>query len=200
MRLVMLGPPGAGKGTQATAIVERFGIPHVSTGGMLRQAISGGTTLGLKAKEIVASGNLVPDDLMAEMIRVRLAAQDAGDGFLLDGYPRNRSQGETLDGILSAMGRTLDHVIYMTLADEQIIKRLSGREAIERRSDDRPEVIAQRLEIYRNQTAPLVGFYRDKGLLREVDADGSVEEVGARIVAALEAKTVDSPAGPSSRS
>jgi len=166
---------------------------------MLREAISGGTPLGLEAREIVGSGNLVPDDLMAEMVKGRLSAQDASGGFLLDGYPRNRSQGETLDAILASLGGTLDHVIYLALDDEEIIKRLSGRQAIEKRPDDRPEVIAQRLAVYRDQTEPLVGYYRDKGLLREVDAAGTIEQVGARIAEALESTAVESSRRPASR-
>ncbi len=212
MRLVLLGPPGAGKGTQAAAVQQVLGVPHISTGDMLRGAIAAGTAVGLKAKAIVEAGNLVPDDVMADMVGERLAAPDAKAGFLLDGYPRNVGQGEMLQLILNRMGRALDHVLYLMLDDAEIVKRLSGRLACVKcgapyhmtgappkkagvcdvcsgvlltRPDDREEVVVQRLKVYRGQTEPLVDYYRGRGLLREIDASGTVKQVEARLQAAL---------------
>jgi adenylate kinase len=179
---------------------------------MLRGAIAAGTAFGLKAKAIVEAGNLAPDDVMADMVEERLAAPDAKAGFLLDGYPRNVGQGETLDVILDRMGRALDHVLYLMLDDAEIIRRLSGRRtcgtcgapyhvtgappkkagvcdacsgALLTRPDDREEVIVQRLNVYRGQTEPLVNYYRGRGLLREVDGSGTMPQVEARIMSAL---------------
>jgi len=179
---------------------------------MLRGAISAGTAVGLKAKAIVEAGNLVPDDVMADMVEERLAAPDAKAGFLLDGYPRNVGQGEMLQLILDRMGRALDHVLYLMLDDAEIVRRLSGRRtcgacgapyhvtgappkrtgvcdacsgSLLTRPDDREEVIVQRLKVYRGQTEPLVDFYRGRGLLREIDASGTVPQVEARLLAAI---------------
>jgi len=210
--IVIMGPPGAGKGTQAAAVRRRFGIPHVSTGGMLREAIAAATPVGKKAREIVEAGNLVPDDIMAEMVSDRLSAPDAEKGFLLDGYPRNVEQAKALEGILANRGAALDHALNLTLSDEEVVRRLSGRRTcrscgrpfhvetappkkpdtcdacggtLEQRRDDRPEVIQRRLQVYREATAPLVGYYSERNLLREVDASGSVDQVGQAIVEAL---------------
>ena len=212
MRLVLLGPPGAGKGTQAAAVRDRFGIPHISTGDMLRGAIAAGTPVGRKARVIVEGGNLVPDEIMAEMVKERLSAPDTAPGFLLDGYPRNIEQGVTLESILQALGQRLDHVLYLVLDDAEIVKRLSGRRTcgscgapfhvvtappatagacnacgsrLVQREDDREEVVARRLKVYRERTEPLVGFYTDRGLLRKVDASGTVSDVRARLASAL---------------
>ena len=212
MTIVMMGPPGAGKGTQAAAVKTRFGIPHISTGGMLREAIAAGTPVGRKTKGIVGEGNLVPDEIMAEMVEERLSVSDAQRGFLLDGYPRNVEQGEVLDRILESSGRVLDRVVSLILSDEEIIRRLSGRRiciscgrpfhvetappaspdkcdacggTLEQRPDDRPEVIERRLQVYREMTEPLIKFYGDRNLLREVDAGGTVDQVGERIAGVL---------------
>jgi adenylate kinase len=212
MMVVLLGPPGAGKGTHADAIRAGFGIPHVSTGNMLRAAIEAGTPAGRRAKDLVERGELVPDDLMAEMVRERLGAQDALDGFILDGYPRNVGQARDLDGLLAQRGGGPDRVLSLVVDDEEIVRRLSGRRTCEecgapyhvvsappktdgrcdrcggplaQRADDRPEVIARRLAVYRAQTEPLVAFYRARGVLAEVDAAGPVEAVRDRVVGAL---------------
>ena len=212
MRLVLLGPPGAGKGTQAVAVRERYSIPHISTGDMLRGAIAAETPLGIRAKQIVDSGNLVPDDMITEMVRQRLGAADTKHGFLLDGYPRNLGQARSLEEILDGMGQKLDRVVSLELSDAVLVARLSGRRTcdacgapyhvtsapsrkadlcdaccgtLSQRADDREDVIAHRLAVYHAKTAPLIAFYRERGLLVEIDADGSVAEVQARIVAAL---------------
>ena len=216
MRLVLLGPPGAGKGTQAAAVRDMFGVPHISTGEMLRAAIAAGTPLGQRAKVIVDSGNLVPDDVMGEIVKERLSAPDALGGFLLDGYPRTLSQATTLDAILQALGEKLDHVVYLFLDDAEIVTRLSGRRtcatcgapchvtaapprvagicdicggALVQREDDHEAIVARRLKVYHQATAPLVDFYRRQGLLREIDARGTVHEVQARLLVALRRKS-----------
>lgn len=212
MMVVLLGPPGAGKGTHADALRGQFGIPHVSTGNMLRAAIEEGTPAGRKAKILVERGDLVPDDLMAEMVRDRLGAQDAAGGFILDGYPRNVDQARDLDRILAMRGGRLDRVLSLSVDDEEIVRRLSGRRTCEscgapyhvisappatdgrcdrcggvlaQRADDRPEVIARRLAVYRAQTEPLVAFYRGRGVLAEVDATGALDDVRRRVVGAV---------------
>lgn len=212
MRLVLLGPPGAGKGTQAAAVRDRFGIPHISTGEMLRAAIAAGTPVGRRARGIVEGGNLVPDEMMTEMVKDRLSAPDAARGFILDGYPRNIDQAVTLESILQALGQRLDHVLYLALDDDEIVRRLSGRRtcgscgapyhvdsappkergvcdvcggSLAQREDDREEVVMRRLKVYRERTEPLVGFYRQSGLLREVEASGSVSDVESRLAAAI---------------
>jgi len=212
MMVVLLGPPGAGKGTHADALRDRFGIPHVSTGNMLRAAIEEGTPAGRKAKLLVERGDLVPDELMAEMVQDRLGAQDAAGGFILDGYPRNVDQARDLDRILAMRGGCLDRVLSLSVDDEEIVRRLSGRRTCEscgapyhvvsappaaegrcdrcggvlaQRADDRPEVIARRLAVYRAQTEPLVAFYRGRGVLAEVDATGALDDVRRRVVGAV---------------
>jgi adenylate kinase len=215
MRVVLLGPPGAGKGTQAAVMRERYRVPHISTGDMLREAIAAGTSLGSQAKALVDAGQFVPDDVMAGLVKQRLEQPDAEDGFVLDGYPRNEAQGETLDGLLAAMGLPLDHVVMLDLDDAEIVRRLSGRRTcgtcgapyhvssapprqdgrcdrcappagtLLQRPDDREDVVTERLRVYRERTAPLADFYRRRGLLRTVDASGAVGEVERRILAAL---------------
>ena len=212
MRLVLLGPPGAGKGTQAAAVRDRLGIPHISTGDMLRGAIAAGTPLGRKAKQIVDGGNLVPDDVITEMVRERLGAPDTSQGFLLDGYPRNLGQARSLEVIMDGFGRKLDLVLCLNLSDVEIVARLSGRRtcdrcgapfhvvgappkvsgicdfcagALSQRADDREEVIERRLAVYKLQTAPLSEYYRQKGILAKIDATGGVLQIRERIFKAL---------------
>ncbi len=213
MRLVLLGPPGAGKGTQAVELKQALGIPHISTGEMLRAAIAAGTPVGLKAKELVESGRLVPDEMIGEIVEQRLAQTDAAGGFLLDGFPRTVGQAGILDKTLVPLGARLDAVLYMMLDDAAIMERLSGRRTcaacgspthvtgarskkegtcercggrLVQREDDREEVVARRVQVYREQTEPLVEHYRRRGLLREVPAAGSVETVQRRMLAAVQ--------------
>lgn len=180
-RMVLLGPPGAGKGTQAQVLAERLGIPAISTGEMLRAAVSEGSELGRKVDGIITSGGLVDDATMAEVVRERLAKVDACKGFLLDGYPRTLPQAETLEGILREEGCELDGVLLVDVPEEELVRRALAR----RREDDTEEVIRKRLRVYREKTAPLIGYYRERGLLREIDGDRPIEEVTAGMLGLL---------------
>ncbi len=174
-RVVLLGPPGAGKGTQAQVLSERLGVPAISTGDMLREAVTDGSDLGRKVQGIMASGALVDDATMAEVVRERLAKPDACDGFLLDGYPRTLPQAETLAGILREGGCGLDAVLLVDVPEDELVRRTLQRG----RADDKEEVIRERLRVYREKTAPLIGYYRERGLLREIDGDRPVDQVTA---------------------
>ncbi|HJX42414.1 MAG TPA: adenylate kinase [Geodermatophilus sp.] len=190
MRLVLLGPPGAGKGTQAQIIAGELGVPAISTGDIFRANVSGQTELGLEAKVYMDAGDLVPDEITVAMVRDRLAEPDAKAGFLLDGFPRTIAQGEQLRGSLEQLGQRLDRVLELVVEEEELVHRLSGRRMLVdgewvQRDDDRPETVRRRLEVYREQTAPLSGFYDDEGLLSRIDAIGTIEEVTARVMAAL---------------
>jgi adenylate kinase len=213
MRLVLVGPPGAGKGTQAEFIAERFGIPKISTGDIFRSNVSGGTDLGRLAKKYMDAGDLVPDEVTNAMVRDRLAQPDAVDGFLLDGFPRNVAQAKELDDILHELRAPLSVVLDLDVDFDEVVKRLSGRRTCKRcghvwhldfdppttpgicdkcdgelyqRDDDKPETVRHRLDVYADQTAPLIGFYRDAGKLVAIDAQGHVEDVTERAIAALE--------------
>ena len=186
LNIVMLGAPGAGKGTQAVRIAETHGIPHISTGEMLRSAIAAGSELGQKVKEIVESGALVPDELIVEVIRERLSQPDADGGFVLDGFPRTIGQAEALDALLVELGRPLEVVLELELEQETAVERMLGRAAEQGRADDTPEVIKNRFEVYRRQTEPLSNYYRGKGNLVAVDAAPSMDEVFAEIERVLD--------------
>ena len=174
-RVVLLGPPGAGKGTQAQVLCEHLGVPAISTGDMLREAVADGSELGGKVQGIMASGALVDDATMAEVVRERLAKPDALKGFLLDGYPRTLPQAETLAGILREAERQLDAVLLVDVPADELVRRtlLRGR------ADDQEDVIRERLRVYREKTEPLIGYYRERGLLLEIDGNRPVEEVTA---------------------
>jgi adenylate kinase len=182
-RVVLLGPPNAGKGTQAETLRTRLGVPGISTGDMLRREAASGTPLGKRVAGIMDSGALVDDDTMAEVVRERLRQPDTRRGFLLDGYPRTLEQAETLDGILRTAGQALDAVLLITVPEDELVRRALARG----RSDDREEVIRERFRVYREKTEPLVGYYRRLGLLREVDGHRPIEEVGRQLLVALEA-------------
>jgi adenylate kinase len=186
MNLLLLGPQGAGKGTQAKRIAAEYGIPHVSTGDMFRSAIAAGTPLGLRVKPILAAGGLVPDELTIALIRDRLAQEDAAPGFVLDGFPRNMRQAEALDAMLEEIGWRLDIALELQLDDATAVARLLGRAEKEGRTDDTHDVIQRRLEVYHRDTEPLVEYYRARGILVPIHADRSVDEVFAEIVEALE--------------
>jgi adenylate kinase len=212
VRIVLVGPPGAGKGTQAQFISSHLSVPKISTGDIFRANVSGNTALGRKAKEYMDRGDLVPDEVTIAMVRDRLAEEDAQEGFLLDGFPRNVPQAETLKKILSEMDQRLDLVLELVVDDDEVVRRLSGRRTCRKcgriwhvafdppskegvcdvcggelfqRDDDREETIRHRLEVYQEQTAPLASFYADEGILVGIDATGPVEEITERALAAL---------------
>ncbi|WP_276358267.1 adenylate kinase [Cohnella caldifontis] len=212
MNILFMGPPGAGKGTQAERIVERFGVPHISTGDAFRLAMKQGTPLGLKAKEYVDQGLLVPDEVTNGIVRDRLAEPDCGKGFLLDGFPRTLAQAQALDEMLAEMGRKIDHVINLKVDRGLLLARLTGRRICKscgstyhvvfnppkqegvcdkcggelyQRSDDTEEKVGTRLDEYTSKTAPLLAYYGDKGMLREVDGEKDIDEVTAEIGALL---------------
>ena len=213
MNLILLGPPGAGKGTQAKRLEQRHGLVQLATGDMLRRAVASGSPLGEKVKAIMEAGRLVPDDIIIEMIADRIAAPDAAHGFILDGFPRTVPQAEALDAMLAEHGKKLDHVILMEVEEAALVDRIAGRftcqacgasyherykrPAVEgvcdvcgstdlvHRADDRPEAIATRLAAYRNQTAPILPYYRARGILRSVDGMAEIDEVTREIEAVI---------------
>jgi adenylate kinase len=212
VRLVLVGPPGAGKGTQAQFIAAQFAIPKISTGDIFRANVSEGTELGITAKKYMDAGDLVPDEVTSAMVRERLKEDDAVDGFLLDGFPRTVPQAETLDEMLAQLGTELDVVLELVVDDEEVIRRLSGRRTCRscghiwhvdfdpptrdgicdhcggelfQRDDDKPDTVRHRLEVYAVQTAPLIEFYAEKGVLVGIDATGPVDDVTERAIAAL---------------
>lgn len=187
-RLLIVGPQGSGKGTQGVRIAEAFGIPVVSTGDIFRANIKGGTELGRKVTAILDRGDLVPDELTGEIVRDRLSQDDAQSGFLLDGYPRNAAQVGHLDEFLSARGEALDAVILLDVPREESIARLSLRAQEQGRSDDTEEAIAHRLDIYENETAPILAVYGERGIVDRIDGIGSLDEITERITSALAAR------------
>ena len=186
MRLIMMGPPGAGKGTQAKFVADHFKIPAISTGDIFRANVTEGTELGLKAKQYMDAGDYVPDEVTNLMVRNRIDEPDAVSGFLLDGYPRTLSQVEELDGMIKFTGHELDAVVALTVDQDEIVQRLLQRAESENRADDTEDVIRRRQEVYVEQTEPLIGVYRDRNLLVEVDGMGEVDEVTQRIFDALD--------------
>ncbi|HVX63752.1 MAG TPA: adenylate kinase [Pirellulales bacterium] len=181
MRIIFLGPPGAGKGTQSARLVKYLGIPHLSTGELLRQAVRQHTQAGTLAEPYMSSGQLVPDEIVLKLVDERLASDDCLAGAMFDGFPRNLRQAEALDRTLKAAGRPIDLVLELKVDDADVIKRLADRG----RSDDRPEVIAERLRSYWNQTRPLLDYYRQKGILHTIKGDGAPDEVFERIKSAV---------------
>jgi adenylate kinase len=192
VRVVLLGPPGAGKGTQAQIIAGQLGVPAISTGDIFRANVSGRTELGLKVKTYLDAGDLVPDEITVAMVKERLGEPDAKAGFLLDGFPRTIAQAEQLRTSLQELGHGLDCVLELIVDEEELVRRLSGRRMLVdgqwvQRDDDKPETVRHRLRVYREQTAPLSGFYEREGLLTRIDAIGAVEEVTERAMTALRA-------------
>jgi adenylate kinase len=201
VRVVLLGPPGAGKGTQAQIIAGQLGVPAISTGDIFRANVSGQTELGLQAKSYMDAGDLVPDEITVAMVKDRLAETDAKGGFLLDGFPRTIAQAEQLRESLRELGDRLDCVLELVVDEDELVRRLSGRRMLVdgqwvQRSDDEPETVRHRLQVYREQTAPLSGWYDSEGLLSRIDAIGAIEEVTQRAMSALEASRGTRPEGP----
>ena len=184
-RVLLLGPPGAGKGTQAKLLVERLGIPQISTGDMLRAAVAAGTEVGKQAGALMERGDLVPDAIVIGVAEERLAQDDARQGFILDGFPRTTAQAEALEGILERLGTPLERCVALQVDEDELVARLLKRAELEGRSDDNEESIRNRMQVYRRETQPLIDFYRPRGLLRDVDALGKVEEIAKRIEEAL---------------
>lgn len=185
-RLLIVGPQGSGKGTQGVRIAEAYGIPAISTGDMFRAAVKSGSELGTKVTEIIEAGNLVPDELTSAVVRDRLSQADAEGGFLLDGYPRNLGQVADLDAFLGGRGEKLDAVIELLVPRAESIERLTLRAKEQGRTDDTEQVIENRLAIYERETAPILDVYREQGIALEVDGVGSLDEITARVIAALE--------------
>ncbi|SCX46990.1 Adenylate kinase [Klenkia marina] len=190
MRVVLLGPPGAGKGTQAQIIAGRLGVPAISTGDIFRANVSGGTDLGKQAKTYMDAGDLVPDEITVAMVSDRLAEPDAEAGFLLDGFPRTIAQAEQLRASLDELGQRLTCVLELVVDEEELVRRLSGRVVIVdgkpvQRDDDKPETVRHRLEVYHAQTEPLSAWYAEEGLLARIDAIGGIDEVTGRALEAL---------------
>ncbi len=209
MNIVLLGPPGAGKGTQSKRLAERLGVPHISTGDLLRKNVTEGTGLGREAKSYMDKGLLVPDELVTRMLTGRFEQKDVRSGFILDGYPRNTAQAKTLDGILSAPGLDIDMAVYLDTSEEVIVQRLSGRlvcsqcganyhstnmppkkemvcdacsAALYQRADDKEETIRRRLEVYNSESAPVIDYYSAKGILKRLAADGEAMAVLDKII------------------
>jgi adenylate kinase len=184
MRLILFGPPGAGKGTQASALVDRYHIVHISTGDIFRENVGNETELGLRAKQYMDAGDLVPDEVVIAMVEDRLAQEDVREGFLLDGFPRTAAQVEALDEILAAQGHELDAVIRLVVDDNELVARLLQRAEEQGRSDDTRDVIANRLDNYRAETEPAVTAYRARGILHDIDGEGDIADVRERVLAA----------------
>ena len=187
-RLLIVGPPGAGKGTQAVRVAEELSIPAISTGDIFRANVSGRTEVGVLAKSYMDKGEYVPDSVTNDMVRSRLAEEDAREGFLLDGYPRTLDQVEALDGMLSELGTPLDLVLLLVVEQEEVISRLVARGAEQGRSDDTEETIRRRLEVYAEQTAPLIDVYEQRGLVRRVDGMAPIDDVTSALREALAAR------------
>lgn len=185
MRIVLLGAPGSGKGTQAGLLKAELSIPHISTGDLLRAAVKAGTALGVKAKSVMDAGQLVSDDIVLGMLEERLAQPDARAGFILDGYPRNLAQCEALQRLLERLQQPVDVALQLVVPNEMIVDRLAGRAAAENRKDDTPDTVRERLRIYAEQTAPVAGFYEQQGRLTVLDGVGELRDVYQRILSSL---------------
>jgi len=186
MRIILMGPPGAGKGTQAKVVAEHFGVPAISTGDIFRFNVSEGTELGVKAKQYMDAGEYVPDEITNLMVRNRIDESDAEPGFLLDGYPRTLAQVEELDGMIKFTGHQLDAVVVLTVDQDELVARLVQRAQTEGRADDTEDVVRRRQEVYAEQTEPLNEVYRRRGIVHELDGLGEIEDVTKRIFDALD--------------
>ncbi len=185
MRLVLLGPPGSGKGTQASRLKDYLLVPHISTGDLLRAEVAAGSALGIEAKAVMARGELVSDEILLGMLESRFSREDTVNGFILDGYPRNQAQADALGALLAKLGACMDHAVQLEVPNELLVERIAGRAAAEGRADDTPDSVRTRLKVYDDQTAPVIEYYRQRGQLTIVDGVGSLDEVFARLVKAL---------------
>ena len=185
MRLVLLGAPGSGKGTQATRLKEHLQVPHISTGDLLRAEVAAGSKLGLEAKEVMARGELVSDAILLGMLEDRFSRPDTRGGFILDGYPRNLAQADAMGQLLVRIGQPMDYAVQLDVPTDLLVERIAGRAKAEGRADDSPESVRTRLQVYENSTAPVIEFYRQHGQLTVVDGVGSLDEVFNRIIEAL---------------
>lgn len=185
MRIVLLGAPGSGKGTQAKLLVEKLNIPHVSTGDLFRAAIANKTPLGLAAKEVMDKGDLVADEITLGMLKERITQDDAKDGFILDGFPRNITQANMLENLLKELDMGLDHALLIQVDPDEVVARIAKRAEIEGRTDDTEEVVRNRLNVYAEQTAPVADFYQEQDIVTEILGKGSIEDVQERIQAIL---------------
>lgn len=186
MRIVIMGAPGSGKGTQAALIVKELDLDHISTGDLLRGAVAAGTELGMRAKEVMDRGELVSDEIVLGLLEERLGGGDVSGGFILDGYPRNLAQAEALDDLLERIGLPVEEALQIDVDEEQVVARIAKRAELEGRSDDTEETVRKRLKVYGEQTAPVVDYYAQKGILSRVLGDGSIEEVFQRIRGVLQ--------------
>jgi adenylate kinase len=191
MRLVLLGAPGSGKGTQATRLKEQLEVPHISTGDLLRAAVAAGTPLGLQAKAVMERGELVSDEIVLGMLEERFSQPDIASGFILDGYPRNLAQASALDALLQRLHLPVDVAVQLDVSTELLVQRIAGRAQAEGRADDTPEAVTNRLRVYSDQTAPVIDYYRERGRLVCVYGVGGMEEVSDRILAAIRSATAD---------
>ena len=185
MNIILLGAPGAGKGTQGGILAKNAGLPRIATGDLLRAAVKAGTLLGQQAQSYVDRGLLVPDEIILGLIEEKLASKEASQGAIMDGFPRTITQAEAVDGFLSSRGDQIDSVVAFEIQDETLIRRMIGRAGEEGRSDDTPDAIRKRLHVYRQQTAPLLQFYEERGVMTTIDATGSVDEVAANVAKAI---------------
>ena len=181
MRLVLLGAPGSGKGTQAARLKEHLQVPHISTGDLLRAEVAAGSKLGLAAKEVMARGELVSDEILLGMLEDRFSRPDTRGGFILDGYPRNLAQADALDGLLQRIGQPMDYAVQLEVPQELLVERIAGRAKAEGRADDAPDAVRKRLQVYENQTAPVVEFYRDRPAFRVVNGALTQEQVAREL-------------------
>lgn len=185
MRLVLLGPPGSGKGTQAARLKDFLKVPHISTGDLLRAEVAAGTELGKQAKAVMDAGNLVSDEILLGMLESRLSQADVANGFILDGYPRNLAQADALDRLLQRIGQPMDAAVQLEVPTDLLVERIAGRAKAEGRTDDNPESVRKRLQVYEDSTAPVINFYKQQGRLTVVDGVGELDEVTERLIKAL---------------
>jgi adenylate kinase len=185
MRLLLLGAPGSGKGTQAARLKDSLGVPHISTGDLLRAEVAAGSRLGIEAKEVMARGELVSDAILLGMLEDRFSRADTAGGFILDGYPRNLAQAAALDRLLARIGQPMDYAVQLEVPTELLVERIAGRAKAEGRADDQPDAVRKRLQVYDEQTAPVIDFYRQHGQLTVVGGVGELDEVFTRILEAI---------------